>query len=277
MASLLSPPASGNQHLYCRHRPEETALYPLIEANLALFLEHLCEREAPLPRFVTDEFKEYLRCGRLEQGFVRVKCDGCRHEHLVGFSCKCRGSYPSCGARRMVETSAHLIDHVLPAVLVRQWVLSFPWPLRLLFANRPAALTRALAIVTRAIESALIRQAGLSRKSGARGGIVTLIQRFGSSVNLNVHLHMLALDGVFVAAHGKQRFRDVAAPDAQILRAPLDRIITRTSSAWNVMVCWSEIRSSPGWTWKPRMLSIVSARPRSSTALPWDLMQAKKH
>ena len=34
--------------------------------------------------------------------------------------------------------------------------------------NRPAALTRALAIVTRAIESALIRQTGLSRKSGAR-------------------------------------------------------------------------------------------------------------
>ena len=59
MASLVSPPASGNQHLYCRHRPEETALYPLIEANLALLLEHLCEREAPLPRFVTDEFKEY--------------------------------------------------------------------------------------------------------------------------------------------------------------------------------------------------------------------------
>ena len=38
---------------------------------------------------------------------------------------------------------------------------------------------------------------------------------------------MLALDGVFVAAHGKQRFRDVAAPDAQTLRALLDRIITR--------------------------------------------------
>ena len=87
MASLLSQPASGNQHLYCRHRPEETALYPLIEANLASFLEHLREREAPLPRFVTDEFEEYLRCGRLEHGFIRVKCDGCRHEHLVGFSC----------------------------------------------------------------------------------------------------------------------------------------------------------------------------------------------
>jgi hypothetical protein len=39
-----------------------------------------------------------------------VKCNGCRFEHLVAFSCKLRGFCPSCGARRMVETSAHLID-----------------------------------------------------------------------------------------------------------------------------------------------------------------------
>ena len=54
----------GNQHLYRRHRPEETSLYPLIETNLSAFLEHLRERDAPLPRFVVDEFKAYLRCGR---------------------------------------------------------------------------------------------------------------------------------------------------------------------------------------------------------------------
>ncbi|HEY6597792.1 MAG TPA: transposase zinc-binding domain-containing protein [Pseudomonadales bacterium] len=62
----------------------------------------------------------------LEYGYVRVKCDGCRHEHLVAFSCKRRGFCPSCGARRMIETSAHLIDHVLPPVPIRQWVLAFP-------------------------------------------------------------------------------------------------------------------------------------------------------
>ena len=122
---------------------------------------------------------------------MRVKCDGCRHEHLAAFSCKCRGFRPSCGARRMVETSAQLIDHVLPAVPVRQWVLSFPWPLRWLFANRPEALTRVLAIVTRAIETSLIKRAEQSRQAGVRGGMVTLIQRFGSSLNLNVHLHLL--------------------------------------------------------------------------------------
>ena len=65
----------------------------------------------------------------------------------------------------MIETSAHLVDHVIPDVPVRQWVLSFPWPLRLLFASRPDALSRCLAVVTRAIETDLIQRAGLTRAS----------------------------------------------------------------------------------------------------------------
>jgi ribosomal protein S27E len=199
----------------------------VIEANLTAFLEHLHERDVPLPRFVTDEFKDYLRCSRLEYGFVRVKCDGCRHEHLVAFSCKRRGFCPSCGARRMIETSAHLIDHVLPLVPVRQWVLAFPWPLRLLLSTRPAAVTRVLAIVTRAIETALIRRAGLTRKSGACGGIVTLIQRFGSSLNLNVHLHMLVLDGVYANDNGKLHFQPLPAPAPATMTQLLDVIVLR--------------------------------------------------
>jgi len=60
---------------------------------------------------------------------------------------------------------------------------AFPWPLRLLLSTRPEAVTRVLAIVTRAIETALIRRAGKTRKSGARGGIVTLTYpaRFNAS------------------------------------------------------------------------------------------------
>jgi ribosomal protein S27E len=27
----------------------------------------------------------------LEHGFLRVRCEGCRHENLVAFSCKRRG------------------------------------------------------------------------------------------------------------------------------------------------------------------------------------------
>ena len=67
---------------------------------------------------------------------------------------------------------------------MRQWVLSVPWPLRMLFASRPQALSRCLAVITRAIQTDLAQRAGLQANDGARTGIVTLIQRFGSALNL---------------------------------------------------------------------------------------------
>ena len=77
---------------YHRHQPEDTSLYPIIEQNLPVLRDTLQQQEASLPGFVLAEFEDYLRCGRLEHGFVRVKCPlrqtGCRHEHLVAFSCK---------------------------------------------------------------------------------------------------------------------------------------------------------------------------------------------
>ena len=134
-SQLSSLPKSPGGFVYKRHKPEESDLYKIIEQNLPIFQSHLSNADISLPAFVHNEFRSYLRCGLLEHGFLRVKCSRCRFEHLVAFSCKLRGFCPSCGARRMVETSAHLIDHVIPAAPVRQWVLSFPWPLRLLFAR----------------------------------------------------------------------------------------------------------------------------------------------
>jgi hypothetical protein len=81
----------------------------------------------------------------------------------------------------MIETSAHLVDHVFPKVPVRQWVLSLPWPLRLLFASRPDALGRCLTVIVRAIQTDLTRRAGLTVSTGARTAVVTLVQRFGSA------------------------------------------------------------------------------------------------
>jgi hypothetical protein len=122
----------------------------------------------------------------------------------------------------------HLIDNVLPDVPVRQWVLTFPWPLRFLFARQPKAFSRCLTVIIRAIETDLIKRAGLSRKSGAKGGAVTLIQRFGSSLNLNVHAHMLILDGVYITdAEGSPRFHPVKTPTQKQLDCLLNRIIQR--------------------------------------------------
>ncbi len=181
----------------------------------------------PLPGYVRREFDEFLRCGRLEHGFLRVRCDSCHAERLVAFSCKRRGFCPSCGARRMAEAAALLVDEVLPEQPVRQWVLSFPYPLRYLFASRPELMGRVLGIVYRAIATHLIRSAGFSRDH-AQTGAVTLIQRFGSAVNLNVHFHMLFLDGVYVErSDGRLRFRWVKAPTSAELTQLADTIARR--------------------------------------------------
>lgn len=69
-----------------------------------------------------------------------------------------------------------------------------------------------LGIVYRVIATHLVRKAGLTKRI-ARTGAVTLIQRFGSALNLNVHFHMLFLDGVYVEnPDGSARFRWVGAP-----------------------------------------------------------------
>jgi hypothetical protein len=56
----------------------------------------------------------------------------------------------------------------------------------------------------------LIRKAGLTR-AGAVTRAVTLIQRFGSALNLNVHFHLLVLDGVY-RRDGESNLRFFAVP-----------------------------------------------------------------
>jgi ribosomal protein S27E len=171
---FLDPPG------YARHRPEATLLYQLVEQHYPAFLELRAEAGRPLPEHVQEEFEAYLKCGRLEEDFLRVRCDDCHAEKFVAFSCKKRGFCPSCGGRRMVETAALLADEVLPERPLRQWVLSLPHALRFLLASDPDALTLVLGVVYRTIARHLIKQAGLTRATGAAGA-VTLVQRFGSA------------------------------------------------------------------------------------------------
>ena len=115
-----------------------------------------------------------------------------------------RGFCPSCGARRMVDSAALLVDEVLPRKPIRQWVLTVPFPLRFLFAAYPELMSKVLVIVTRTLSTHLAQQAGFKKKE-AHTRAVTLIQRFGSAQNLNIHLHMLFLDGVYACDPSQAR------------------------------------------------------------------------
>ena len=62
---------------YQRHRPEQTLLYQIVEQHYPAFTAHLAERGIELPGYVQDEFEAYLKCGRLEHGFLRVRRESC--------------------------------------------------------------------------------------------------------------------------------------------------------------------------------------------------------
>ena len=112
-------------------------------------------------------------------------------------------------------------------VPVRQWVLSLPIPLRLLLAAQPELVTPVLQVVQRVVTRHLLDTASL-RAGVGHGGAVTLIQRFGSAANLNIHLHCLVLDGVYLSgADGVPTFVEAGAPSDDELHALLHTVITR--------------------------------------------------
>jgi hypothetical protein len=199
---------------YRPRSPEEGVLYGVIAGHLETFLARQRERDRPVPWFVEKELRSFLDCGILANGFVRMHCDTCHQDRLVPYSCKGRSFCPSCGGRRMADTAAHLVDRVFPEVPVRQWVLSLPFSLRYRLAYDARLLRDVLQIFVRAVFASIRRRAGIPASNRqARCGAVTFVQRFGDALNLNVHFHSLALDGIYVIDDaGHLAFRPVAPP-----------------------------------------------------------------
>ena len=184
---------------YRPRQPEQGALHQIVRDHYETFRAHAAQARdgQSLPRFVERAFEDFLTCGCLAAGFARFRCAACRQERLVAFSCKGRGFCPSCGGRRMTERAAHLVDYVFPDVPVRQWVLTLPSRLRYAMAWDHALCRAVIAVYVRAVLGWYRRQARVQGVTGGRGGAVVIVQRFGSALNLNVHLHAMVLDGVF--------------------------------------------------------------------------------
>ena len=198
---------------YRPRRPQDTVLHRVVREHLETFIAHARESyDAPLPKYVRDELRAYLRCGIFDHGFTRARCDACGHDVLVAFSCKARGLCPSCAGRRMANTAAHVVDRIIPSVPVRQWVLSLPFDVR----ARAAFDARFLTEVIRTFASALReRHRNWARSialDDAEFAAITFVQRFGSSLNLNVHLHVVVADGVFSREPGDLAFTAASAP-----------------------------------------------------------------
>jgi hypothetical protein len=100
----------------------------------------------------------------------------------------------------MVDTAAHLNDHVFPLLPVRQWVLSVPKRLRYFMQRDGATLNMVLRIFLRVIAQCLqAHSPGAARldKAALHIGALAFIHRFGSSLNEHVYFHVCVVDGVF--------------------------------------------------------------------------------
>jgi hypothetical protein len=128
----------------------------------------------------------------------------------------------------MADTAAFCVDYLFPRVPARQYVLSLPYALRFKMAYSADATSVVLGAFISAINSDLRRRA---RKRKLRGrlqtGSLTVVQRFGSSLNLNVHFHAIVMDGVYAEQpDGTMLFHPLPAPSDENI-ARLARAVCR--------------------------------------------------
>lgn len=128
----------------------------------------------------------------------------------------------------MNEVSHHLVDAVFPHVSVRQWVISFPFSVRYALAYNPLLVTKVLSIFMRVVSNFYEKAA---RKKGIVGktGAITFVQRAGSAINLNIHLHSIFIDGVYTTENENPKFTHVFPPSDEEIVVLVRRICQRVT------------------------------------------------
>ena len=212
-------------HTYTRRTPEQSLLYKTLQGHLATFLDTLTQDGKSLPEHVEKELRAYLGCGILANGFIKVKCSDCKTEHLVAFSCKKRGFCPSCCGERMTEIASHLVDNIIPLVPVRQYVLTVPIALRYWMASNKELCSAVYKIFATAVNHHYEEHAKATSLKNPRSGSVTFTQRFGSALNLNVHFHLMQIEGVYEEkSTGIPKFKTLPAPTDSNIANLLNRV-----------------------------------------------------
>ncbi|MBI4706163.1 MAG: hypothetical protein HY744_34135, partial [Deltaproteobacteria bacterium] len=78
-----APGLGEGKREYAPRRRRDTLLYRVVAEHLEPFIAHAAETyERPLPRYVVEALRGFLRCGDFERGFLRCRCEGCGHDFL---------------------------------------------------------------------------------------------------------------------------------------------------------------------------------------------------
>jgi len=217
--------------VYTRRQPEKTALYRVLQEHLLTFEQEWTDGQSghTLPKFVLAELHGFLSCGILGKGFAHLFCESCGEHHVVAFSCKGRAICPSCLGRRMSAGAATLVDHVLPDVPIRQFVVTLPFPLRFPLAFDGELLGYVLRIFTDTVSSWYRKRHRARGLPDGETGAVTAIQRANGDLRLSPHFHTLFLDGVFGPDRdGKGRmFHPAPGPTQEEIEVLVEKVSTR--------------------------------------------------
>jgi hypothetical protein len=108
--------------------------------------------------------RKIIDCGDLEHGFARTRCDHCKTDHLLAFSCKGRWFYPSCHQKKLQLFGSLLFIELVSLGLVEKWYDEHGMDSSLVLDARKALELRSLEIDTeRRFQAELIQayEAGL--------------------------------------------------------------------------------------------------------------------
>jgi len=122
------PQADACPTIYRPRNPRATALFQLVEAHYdhvkALWEDRFEKTHGRWRGFTDIVTARYLDWAPPECGFARLRCDECRSERLLLFSCRQRNLCPSCDAKRAAAFAAFLHDEVFEDVPHAMWVFT---------------------------------------------------------------------------------------------------------------------------------------------------------
>ena len=138
--------------------------------------------------------EKFLECGDLARGFARIRCDHCKEDRLLAFSCKGRWFCPSCHQKKVQLFGALLAESILYLVPHRHFVFGIPKMLRPYFRYDRDLLKDLCRVAHECLIEFLRTSLGLPE---GVPGIVMAIHTFGEYLDFHPHLHALVADGLF--------------------------------------------------------------------------------
>jgi hypothetical protein len=193
VAACAKPPV-----LYQPRDPRASKLWRLIDEYFDSFQQNYDERFQTKYGFwrpiIERSVAAYLKCGDLHEGFARVRCQDCRHEMFVAFSCKQRCTCPSCHQKKTLLTSIHVAEDVCFPVAHRQVVFTIPKRLRI-HARFDRKLLGKLSSCAWSCIKAEVQH--MLEREDVVPGMIAAIQTFGTLLHWNPHIHSLVTCGAY--------------------------------------------------------------------------------